>query len=104
MKWLLRHILSDDIKLSPEQLDAVKRRVGEYASREPLAWTRNFLPWLAPLIAIPFWPYLRRMFPLGVYVAFEVVFSLVMLTVIYWLVRRTYSRHAYRAVHELGFA
>jgi hypothetical protein len=104
MKWILRHILNDDIRLSPEQLDAVRLRVSEYAARERLAWMRNILPGVVTVIAIQFWPQLRQTFSLGWYVAFEVTFSLTMLAIVFWLLKRTYARYAYRAVHELGLA
>ena len=104
MNWLLRHTLDKHITLTPAQAEQVRRRVHAYASREKWARIRTVLPGALPLLAIPFWIQLRKSHPLPMYVLFEVAFALVIVWIVYWTLKRMYSRYAYRAVRELGFA
>jgi hypothetical protein len=104
MKWLLRRITRDQVKLSPAQLRDVADRVNQYASAAPFATLLNFIPGALPLLATPFWKHLQRIWSLPVYILFEVAFVFVVCALMYWIFQRRYRRFAWRAVRELGFA
>jgi hypothetical protein len=104
VNWLLRNILADHIRLSPQQLQAVRHRARELAASEPLARLFQVLPGMLPLLAVPFWPKLRTVMPFGLYIVLELAFAACVLGLVAWLMRRAYARYAYRAVRELGFA
>jgi hypothetical protein len=104
MNWLLRHVLEDHIKLTPAQAEQVRRKVQEYASRERWARVRMYLPGALPLLAIPFWIQFRKTHPMPLYVLFELAFAGVIVWIVFWTMKRMYSRFSFRAVRELGFA
>ena len=104
MKWLLRKVTRDQVQLSPAQLREVEDRVNQYAAAAPLATILNFIPGALPLLAIPFWQHLQRIWSLPVYILFEVAFVFVVCVLVYWILQRRYRRYAWRAVRELGFA
>jgi hypothetical protein len=101
---MIHHILKDSVTLTPAQLEQVKRKVREYANQDRWGWLRHFVPGFLPILAIPFWLRLRRSNPLPLYIAFEIAFTATILWWIFWNMKRTARRFAFRAVRDLGYA
>lgn len=103
MKWLLNNLLNDHIVLSDVQRAKVHKRVAELNAMRPWSNLIGLIPGLLPLLMIPVWMRWARFWSVPWRFAFELAFALCSVALVFWIIRRRYQRHAYRAVRELGF-
>lgn len=103
-RWV-RHILGvEELMLSDAQWARCRRRIGELSRADRWPAILVMIPGLAAMGLVPLWVRLATRASLPWRFAFELTFAVCALTYVYWLVRRRYRRHGWRALRELGYA
>ena len=104
MNLLLHHLIDDHITLTPDQHKRIRQETMKRASAEPRANLLRLVPGMLPLLAIPFIKSIRARYGIVGDLIFEVLLVIIGLSIVYWLFRRAFIRHARSAIRDLGFA
>ena len=92
------------LPLSDAQWARFRKRLGDLSQRERWSVMLGMLPGVAAIALVPLWVRLATRATLPWRFAFELTFGICVLAFVYWLIRRRYRRHGWRALRELGFA
>jgi hypothetical protein len=103
-KLLLRNIVEGHLELTAAQRKAVHERVMTCQVQERWGNLARLVPGFLPLVMIPVWTRLARSWNVPWQAAFQTAFAIAGMFYLYWIFRRSYARHACRAIRELGFA